>query len=59
MTKVFYAIGSACEAFFEVLKALGPYTNWLFILLIGVGCLYWTLYEIKVNKGGRNYLGGK
>lgn len=59
MTKVFYAIGSAFEAFFEVLELLGPYTNLMFMLLIAAGITFWTLYEIKVKKGGRNYLAGK
>lgn len=57
MGKVFYAIGDISTAIFDTFPAFGPFVNVLFMAVIAVGILYWTVYEYKVgSKGGDNYL---
>lgn len=55
-TAIFNGIGNGCENFFKILPAIGAYIDVLFLIIASIGTLYWIVYEIRVSKGGDNYL---
>lgn len=44
---IFYAIGDAYVALFEILKMIGPASDFLFGLIMAVGIAYWSAIEMK------------
>ena len=58
-TAIFTGIGHGCEKIFKFVPGIGPYVNLMFFSLACIGTAYWIYYEIKVSKGGDNYLSKK
>jgi p-aminobenzoyl-glutamate transporter AbgT len=59
MNAIWYGIGNAATALFEILPPIGPLTNWFFGIAITVGVTYWLWYDAKVKKGGANFMADK
>jgi hypothetical protein len=53
-------IASIFEFIFKLVEPIGMAVDVFFIIAIAFGCIYWLVYEQKVNKGGtKNYLADK
>jgi hypothetical protein len=59
MTAFFYGIAAFFEFIFKLIKPVGMYIDIIFMILIAFGCLYWLIYEQRVNKGAHNFFADK
>ncbi len=50
-------IAAIFQFIFNLMKPVGMMVDVIFIIIIAIGCIYWLIYEQRVNKGQtRNYL---
>lgn len=59
MTSFFNGIAKAAESIFPLVKTVGDFTNYFFMLAITVGTIYWLWYDAKVRRGGKNFMSDK
>jgi hypothetical protein len=57
MDAVWYGIANVMEWTFKIIKPIGMAIDWLFILLITAGVIFWLWYDMYERKGeGRNFM---
>lgn len=57
LNAIWKGIAAFFDFIFNLIKPIGMMVDVIFIILIAIGCIYWLLYEQRVNKGKtRNYL---
>lgn len=57
MDALWYGIAAFFEFIFKLVKPIGMMIDWVFIILIAFGAIYWLVYEQRVASGStRNYL---
>lgn len=59
MDAIWYGIARMMEWLFKLIEPIGMYIDWIFIITITVGVIYWLWYDMHERKGGRNYMAGK
>ena len=59
MDAIWYGIADFMQWLFKLIKPIGMAIDWLFIITITVGIIYWLWYDMHERKGGRNYMADK
>ncbi len=59
MDAVFYGFAHFMEWIFKIVKPIGMYVDYLFILTIAAGTVYWLWYDSYVRKTGNNFMDKK
>ena len=59
MDAIWYGIAYFMEWIFRMIKPVGMLIDWMFIITITVGIIYWLWYDMQERKGGRNYMADK
>jgi hypothetical protein len=59
MDAIWYGIADAAQFIFKFLKPIGPFTNWIFGIIITIGVVYWLWYDANASRGGKNYMADK
>ncbi len=59
MDAIWYGIANLMEWMFGIVKPIGMMVDWLFIISIAIGVVYWLWYDMHERKGGRNYMADK
>ena len=59
MDALWYGIANIMEWFFGIVAPIGMMVDWLFIISIAIGVVYWLWYDMHERKGGRNYMADK
>jgi len=55
MKEVFYAIGDFFESIFEIMESMGNTLNYIYIGVIFIFLLGWTLKMLKYRKDGEEH----
>lgn len=57
MDALWYGLAAMFEFIFRLVKPVGMMIDWIFIIVISFGAIYWLVYEQRVaGKKTRNYL---
>lgn len=59
MDALWYGIAGFMEFIFRIIKPIGMAIDYLFIIAITVGVIFWLWYDVYERKGGRNFLADK
>ncbi|MEP7264970.1 MAG: hypothetical protein ABI772_10755 [Bacteroidota bacterium] len=59
MDAIWYGIANIMEFLFRIIKPVGMMIDWLFIITITTGAIFWLWYDAHERKGGRNFMAGK
>ncbi len=57
LNAIWNGIAAFFEFIFNLIEPIGMMVDVIFIIIIAIGCIYWLIYEQRVNKNKtRNYL---
>jgi hypothetical protein len=59
MDAIFYGFANFMEWIFKIIEPIGMGIDYLFIITITVGVVFWLWYDVHERKGGRNFMADK
>lgn len=59
MDALWNGIAKLMELIFRLIEPIGMGVDYLFIILITVGVVFWLWYDVHERKGGKNFLADK
>jgi hypothetical protein len=59
MDAIWYGIAGFMEFIFRIIKPIGMGIDYLFMLLIAAGVVFWLWFDMHERKGGKNFLAEK
>ena len=59
MDAIWYGIADLMEFIFRLIEPVGMAIDYLFIIAITVGVIFWLWYDVHERKGGKNFLADK